>query len=415
MTPLLFEVARDHELARQLLDVSDPDAGRLVITATPGMKGINPMTRAALDALAGPHLGAGIHDHKYGLGWGMVPIKLAARGITDLAVLEAQMLHPKAAEELALGCAAAGTQLWLVAHPPRKPVVDRLVDAWGEPTTDTRALRRRFLFGASIREPEPPQDPTFPHVPRVAFWCFRTRCRERLGPEEFAAVDELFVRTHLATTAWVADAPRRYRMGVVAETVVRHLLFRLVQEWGVTIDAAITVVHAAAAALLPHEILVRTDLDRLSGSLSRAPWWLSYRNPDLAALHGYAHPVRGAAVAAVAAGCPPEHVSGLTVGDVAATGGYLKVQGKHHPVSPIVRPHLVAQRLYRLADGAGPDDPFLVSLRSGVPLTTSRVRALVTAAAVDHGVVVDGRRSHPHPADSPVTLLKRCGVEVLAL
>jgi len=415
VTPLLFEVARDHELARQLLDASDPDAGRLVIAAIPGMKSINPMTRALLDALAGPHAGGGLHDHKHGLGWAMAPIKLAARGTTDIAVLEAQHLHPQAAEELTLGCAAAGTRLWLVTHPPRQRVVDRMIDAWGEPSADLRPLRRTFLFSAATTEPDTPSTLMFPTVPRVAFWCFRARCQQRLDPAEFALVDDLFVRTHTTTTAWVADAPHRYRMGVVAETVARHLLFRLVQEWAVTIDAAVTVLHAAAAALLQHEILIRTDLEKLAGTLPRAPWWLTYRNPDLAALYGYAHPVRGAAVAAVAAGCPPEHVAGLTVGDISATGEILTIKARSQGDNAAARSHLMAQRLYRIAEGADHGAPLLVSLRSGVPLTTSKVRALVTAAAVEHGVVVDGRRSRPKPADSPTTMLKRCGVEVMAL
>jgi hypothetical protein len=416
LRPDLCITRRDPGLARRILRASDPATGRIAITAVPRTRSVNPLTLAILEALGARHDVIGGHDHRRGVGWPLVPIRMMVAGVTELCVLEAQLLPADVLAELIETCASVGVHLTLVAHPPLRRPIDEFRNDWAPNEITVDQLEAAWARPKLRSLPAPVIAPVeFPTVPHVAFHLFRASCRDSMVPSDFAVVDELLRRVHAEASAWGSDARQRYSNSLIGDTICRHLVFKALREDGVTVDAAIVVVHAIAIALLRHDVLVRTNVDKLVAQLPRQPWWLAFRQPNLDDMWAYRLPFRGAVAACVIAGCTARQVAQLTVGDTAADGSSVAVDGLVFEVPAPAQPHLLAHLLYRGAEGADVVAPLFVVAHTGAPAKAAWVRTQLTTAATEVGILLDGRRIKVRPTESETIALRRVGVEVSPL
>ena len=315
-----------------------------------------------------------------------------AHAITDLAVTEAQRLHPQILRGLITLAGDVGARLWLLHRPPRE-------DAFA------RALTRRGATDAEWTDvPMPAAAPhravveqgELPAVPADEFTTFRHSCRQTLPAEYAARVD-----AHFTSTAGRCDAV--LRDAGANRATVSGLLHRILNP--APADAQLTVeLRALQTAAWHHDLYVKIDLPRLLHSEERPR--IPTAEAD-AALAAYRQPHRAITVALTRAGRDLTDITAVRFGDAADDGSVVNLAGDRVVLGPHTARAVQAQRQLRLAAGAGPDDPLL-------PYSPKALSKALTEAATDLGIHVHGRRAE-RTRDHTEGALRALGVTVEAL
>lgn len=219
-------------------------------------------------------------------------------------------------------------------------------------------------------------------VPRVDGVQFRSGCRALLSPEDFAAVDELFVRhvgrTLAAFDACVDTSPVRGR-----STVIRQAI-----ESAASTEELVVVVRAAQVACVLSGYQMSVDTPRLvaaaevlcrRGLAGPQDWW--------GRLAAYVDPDPGALAALWWLGVDPDRSVPLALGDIipVGSGARITVGGVELEVDGSVAQCLVAQRTYRLICGAAPGDPLFSTFR-GPGMAASTASRMLHQVTTELGV-----------------------------
>lgn len=202
--------------ARLVAALADLGAGRAVCHPTPGdPNGI----WLAVDLLValGKRLDAPVLERVSRRAWPLAEVWLRAEPITDLFVLRAHLLGPRALCRLVALPQRCGLRLWLIVHRPAlRPAQQRTLDAAPWCAIDLPAFCSRWPAGTDHPDLSGPPVPVgrahgdadasgFPAVPGADFPVFRAACRRLLDPDSFAEVDRCYCDTMRRLLAWLAD------------------------------------------------------------------------------------------------------------------------------------------------------------------------------------------------------------------
>lgn len=401
---------RDPATSRKLQHQNAPERGLLVLTGTPANQGLAPITRALLEAMGkDPQLtGGATCSTRYG--WPLLPPWLLALGISEVVVDEAQLLPPKVLEELIVLVLGLGIRLWLVAHRPLGDTFPAVLAAWPTEEASTENLRHVLTRAddAPAGAATEPEVASYPSVPSSEFLLFRAHCRDLLSPDDFALVDDRYLRAAAETREWLkaSDHP------IHAEAVARELRSVLL-DCG-SPEEMLTVLRAAAAVLLLADVLLTCDAAGFMASVVDQDWYLVRRHPDWRALGGYRQPYRAAVCAMAAGGLSLEQIVALTCSDVDAAGIWVTPgHGRRITVPAGGVAHVRAQLLSRKAWGAEATD-LLFLTAEGAPASVRYLREALTEPTVEAGVELSsGRVSRRRP--TPMQWATRLGIRIQSL
>jgi hypothetical protein len=136
------------------------------------------------------------------------------------------------------------------------------------------------------------------------------------------------------------------------------------------------------AAYFEKDFNLRIDPARLISihAHARPP---EFSDRDWLSLRAYRDPARSAICSLYAHGLDPETIKKFTIEDAHSTLTNDRVNGRH--LNPHARPYLAANLLHRNLDQAGP---------TGLFVTVKSVRAVITYAGRDVGILTAGKPVH---------------------
>jgi len=335
---------------------------------------------------------------------------LLALGVREVVVDEAQMLPAKVLEEMIVLVVGLGIRLWLVAHRPLGDTYPAVLAAWPTEEASTEDLDRVFVRAddAPVSGTTEPETFSYPAVPSSEFLLFRARSRDLLSPDDFAFVDDRYLRAAAETREWLDTASRP----IHAEAVARELRTVLL-DFG-SPEEMLTVLRAAAAVLFLADILLTCDASGFKASVVDQDWYLVRRHPDWRTLGGYRQPYRAAVCAMAAAGLSLEQVASLTCSNVDAAGIWATPgDGRTITVPAGGVAYVRAQLLSRKAQGAEATD-LLFLTAEGAPASVRYLREALTEPTVEAGVELSsGRVSRRRP--TPMQWASRLGIRIQSL
>lgn len=187
----------------------------------------------------------------------------------------------------------------------------------------------------------------FPVVlPRVAFYLFRTACRDSLLPAQFAVVDDVYRAEFARFVAMPDPTPDAIREALVSTFGTCE-----------TPAEVIPVVRAAQAAMFTRGLLLGVRLEpAMSAIRDRLQRPLS--DPEIQALCAYREPWIGVATVMRHMDLEYNNMANMRLRNVDEDGRYT-AKGLTKTMPDTSHVFFRAQRLVRLAEGAGPDDRFL--------------------------------------------------------
>ena len=359
---------------------SDPTRGFVAVGVASEMRRPLPLVQDILAALGcrDDVAGAGRNvsrDLEHCVAW------LAAHPVHDLALLDAQWLHPHLLATTIEICAAAGTDLWLVCQAPIEPAWEHTISGWPAATATTTDLRGRY--------PTKPRRtihaaPVFPRVVDAPWVTFRATCREQLTPDDFAVVDSRFVA---AVGAGLAAFSQQH---LTEDDVLEHLQRRC--DSTATYDEMIVETRACQVAAFRGGWLIQIDINQFSAVARTVPTRRQLDNPEWwARLAVYPEPWRAAACATAATGTGCTTLATLRVGHTTDDGDIIDPNGHALNVPAAGRIYIRAQRTLRILQGATGTDP-LFTVDDERPVPDRRLAQALLDAQLECGLNLTGGR-----------------------
>jgi transcriptional regulator with XRE-family HTH domain len=411
----VLHVANDDDAVLHPTAANDPDRGRVAVLVRPGMRRPDWLTRDLLAALGVDFTVTG-RGRNADQNLQLLPVRLAARRITDVLIAGAESLTPSMLTDLMLLAAAARVRLWLVTTPP---VTDTLstaladwcptavtvadaADAWPGLITQAAAPQRRRTTAqpsAAVTEAEPWR------LPLVDATTLLAACRRLLPAAEAAWV-------HQRQTAAVADAGRVLDDHGDAATLTEPIAGWLLDRYDIagTLTQFVTDVRGLQIAALWRGLLLQIDLPALMGTASAAPSAAARTAEVWQRLRAYRLPVRAAACALAAARLGTTAICAVTLADTAADGRTVTVDGRPVAIEPHAAEYVAEQRLLRLASGTPQTAPLLAT-STGTAISDKALARLLSEARTELGIIVTSRRVERAAPDGATTL-RRWGVTV---
>lgn len=251
------------------------------------------------------------------------------------------------------------------------PALDWVTDNGGTIETSHKPLVQRIRATARPGDDLPETDSVpFPRfLPDVDFYAFRGMCRDLLPADEFAIVDDLYVRTLHAVTEDPFDDDEDGSLRI------RQMLSTITSE-----AEATTIIRATQAALFKGGRHLYVWMPTLRVAMQRD----QHRRltpAEIRTLRAYRTPWRSSAVVLHDAGLSTGQIADLTLGDVQPTGDLATSAG---PLTNDARAYLRAHRHLRFMEGANESDNFITARRSEVRAalrTTGRELVIPTVTA----------------------------------
>lgn len=402
----LTVVISDSDHAQWIRSLGDVDHGVAAITVRPGTRRVGWVAADLLAACGARRDVSGIgRDEDVDVA--VATARLSAHRVTDILVTDVGTLPGPVLTRLLRIAAAAGARLWLIADTAVDAPTAHVLTQW--PVTPVARDDFDTLWAGHLADRSPPASPPtgdeLPDVPAADFPCFRAMARDLLDADDFARVDAVYRAAHTATVGWLADHDP------TEESVAAWLHTRLAA--APTAAHMTTVVRAAQAAAFTAGWFVQVDLVRLLAAAD-APLAAAAADPvTWRRLRAYSDPHRAAVCALLAAGMDVTTQARLTVGDAAADGSHVVLNGRRtdvHPDAAVFLRTLVARRRQL---GAGNDDR-LLTRRTGAPLSVRAAADVVTTAMRELGVaLVSGQVLRNNP--NALAWLVRRGVSIAPL
>lgn len=233
------------------------------------------------------------------------------------------------------------------------PVVDWARDRGARVHTSAQPLTAAMTRTARAPYALPTDDPAlFPQfLPNVDFYAFRGMCQELLTRDEFAVVDDLYVRTfHEVTADPIGDDED-------ASLRLRALLSTVTTE-----SEAITIIRATQAALFKTGRHLFVWMPTLRIAMQRE----QHRRltpAEIRSLRAYRTPWRSSITVLHDAGLTTNEIADLTVADIEPTG---HLDNGAEPLTDDARTFLRAHRHYRQMKGARDNDPLITKNAAGI-------------------------------------------------
>ena len=250
-------------------------------------------------------------------------------------------------------------------------VLDWVTDNGGTIDTSHGPLIERMNAAARPGHALPVNDATpFPRfLPDVDFYAFRGMCRDLLPSDEFAIVDDLYVRTFRAVTA------EPFGDDEDASLRIRQMLSTATSE-----AEATTIIRATQAALFKGGRHLYVWMPTLRVAMQRD----QHRRltpAEIRTLRAYRTPWRSSAVVLHDAGLSTGQIADLTLADVQPTGD---LATSASPLTEDARAYLRAHRHLRFMEGADQSDAFITAGRPALRAalrTTGRELVIPTVTA----------------------------------
>lgn len=290
---------------------------------------------------------------------GLVPHLICGQW-QHLLVLSSNWSHWRAVAALVTACRAAGVTAWLVTTSDLDDAAYTFytqVSAKCEQDEMSEFLESLPVLALPAREVGDWDDIK---VPTSDFVTFLADVDEQLPVSQVQVVERELRAEHARALAWFDS-----NMDASQETVAQELR----QAWDEcgTISQFLTKVRGWQIAAFSFQRLLKVDVENLVGYGPTVPpaatrtWAVWHR------LNSWWEPSRAASCALVAAGMGSEDVCEVILGQVSADGSAVATASGTYSVEETARVHVERARLRRLLDGAGGDEPLIVTARGQVP------------------------------------------------
>lgn len=409
----VLHVANDDDVVLHPATANDPDRGRVAVQVRPGMRRLDWLTRDLLAALDVDFTMSG-SGRNADENLQLLPVRLAARRITDVLVVGTESLTAAMLTDLVLLAAAARVRLWLVTSPPVSDALGTGLADWlptevsvadtaaawpgltAPPPPRTRAVTRTT---AATTTAEPRQ------LPLVDATTLLATSRRLLS-----AAAAAWVQQWLATA--VIDVGRLLEHAGDGPALTEPLAGWLLDRYDTagTLTQFVTDVRGLQIAGLWAGLLVQVDVPALLGTASAAPSAAARTAEVWQRLRAYRLPVRGAACALAAARLGTADMCAVTLTDTAVDGSTVTIHGRRVPIEDHAAEYVAAQRLLRLATGAPGTAPLLAT-STGTAVSDKGLARMLSEARTELGIVVTSRRVERGAPDGATTL-RRWGVTV---
>jgi hypothetical protein len=277
---------------------------------------------------------------------------------------------------------AAGARLLLVADSGQRSIVMNRVAGYDAETIDYRTWANEngvVLGPITAPEAEPASGGSgwdSIEVPHADWPWFRARCRDQLGPDQFAAVDALYLKALRTIYDQAPDYPAKTQLPARLDVTPIVALCGSLLENRYTRAECTVVLRGTQAALFRRGYLLRAQVDALLDLLVNGDRPVPLTDRQWRALRGYQQQWRSAAIALAASGFGISDTLSLTVGDVqrarAATATEL-LPGKN--LDPRGWPLVLAQMFERLGEGAADGEVLFTSAHSMIARALRDTRA----------------------------------------
>jgi hypothetical protein len=387
---VVFDPSDSPECLRLVMRLACRAAGRVVCHPAPDAASSAAFAVDLLLAL-GKRFDAVRTEHAVRRSWQLATTWMLAEQISDLFVLRADRLSARRWQELLELARRCRLRLWLIVHrPDLRPshhralaatacqplTLEQFIARWGTAADPEERLHARPDDQASAPSTTSAAQP-FPEVPGDDFPLFRAACRRLLDQLSFQLVDDVYQHSYDAADSWLGThhaqllqrSPEELRAAESDPTNLKRWLrgssrpapplaevCALLQRLTATSSrAAETMVRlrAVQAAFFVHGFLLSM---RFGSGARVSPADLRPRLDEAAAerLRELCTPhLPAAMVLALVTEMSPAQLCELNLGDVAADGAAVRVDGHWFTIPSYARGLVRAHLLDRAAVGAG--------------------------------------------------------------
>lgn len=293
-------------------------------------------------------------------------------GIRELILVHGDWLALKLVDDFARWVTLLGLQVFVITHPPVG------VTGWLEGWRTEEIGWSEFVARWTASDPQRAElaaDPA--RHQRVALPSIGIR----LGSEPMAVPAHLDGSVALAGYAQLRAALSGAEISPGRTSTALRSVLRTCQ----TAEELDRVLPGVARALAQAGLALRVNAARLrrpapsAADASGDPVWADLRRSG--------GPAAAAAIALLGVDLAIHEVSAVRLIDIAIDGSWVADTAGFRPLSPAARPFVVAMRHLRIADGAGPEDPFIAG--HGRPVRPSALARLVSGTFADLGIAID--------------------------
>jgi hypothetical protein len=388
----------------------DTGDGVLVASVTPGNRSTKGLTTDLLAGL-GKQTGIGASDRHLGERWPKAIAWLVAERVESVVVSRAHLLDGRAWQVLCELACSCDFDLYLVVQ---RGSLTRgqtyQTERWPVELINWPQFEARWSKEPAVRHHmAAPSSDEFPHLPSDEFTTFGAACRSYLSPEDLSQVESEVAAARAAIRSWLKPELEEEGLATFLAELVESCVER---------DRALARLRGAQLELFVHGYLLKVRIDMLAGALEARslPQLNSASAKRLRAFTSTSHPA--AATLALVGGLGPDQLTSCNVGDVAEDGARLRSGDIDLEIPAEAQPMILAHRLFRLMEGAKPDDPlFLSEIRRPGQKSYRRtppaiMHALLATASSQSGLVLTRRHER---ATAHHAWMKRRGISIQQL
>lgn len=399
------------ESTEAVLGLNDPDAGRLVIHATPGHRRLHGFASDAARALGKTEM-VGVSGREGRELWRALTAWVVAAEIRQIVLGCADGARIEDWNETRVLAEDVGAEL--VLHVRGEDPLPRGQREWIQDHEHQRVELTSWITLQSARtkhreEPDHNQAISFPRVPTTEFPLFKADCRRLLDPDDFDRAHDETERGRQITADAIDSGrihPDHPRQGVnaILRTVIGDCL---------NADQALCRIRGAQTVLAFEGWALRVEPHHLTYALQDTSPLDQNTCTSLQRLVSTRH--AAAVVLCLLAQASPEALAAVTMGDTGPAD--VTIDGRHHTIPDCAQTIWQALLNERLTLDARPEDPLLSQVRRGSILEAPSPRAMrmvLTEAGKATGLSIWGEHfTQARLADHG--WLTRRGIKVVAL